>query len=83
MTPKVAPWLWLSLSVAVVVSFLLLLFGSGSHLHIAAFDKIALNVLNFLRKLTVHYAIEWVICAVAFGAILVQSVWEKFGSQTA
>jgi len=68
MTPKAAPWLWFSLSAVVVVSVVLLLFGSGS-------------IINFLRKLTVHYAIEWCICAVAFGAILLQSVWEKLGTQ--
>ena len=67
MNPKAAPWLWLSLSAAIVVSVVLLLFGSGS-------------ILNFLRKLTVHYAIEWGICTVAFGALLVQTIWEKFGT---
>ena len=69
MTPKAAPWLWLSLSAAIVVSVVLLLFGSGS-------------ILNFLRKLTVHYAIEWGICVVAFGAVLAQSIWERLGTQT-
>jgi len=65
MTPKAAPWLLLSLSAVVVVVVVLLFFGSGS-------------ILNFLRKLTVHYAIEWSICALAFTAVAAQTLWEKF-----
>lgn len=66
MTPKAAPWLLLTLSAVVVVSVVLLFFGSGS-------------ILNFLRKLTVHYAIEWGVCALMFGAAVGHTVWERLG----
>ena len=68
MTPKAAPWLLLSLSAVVCVVVVLLFFGSGS-------------ILHFLRKLTVHYAIEWGICGVVFTAAAAQAVWDKVQHQ--
>jgi len=69
MTPKAAPWLLLTLSAVVVVSVVLLFFGSGS-------------ILNFLRKLTVHYAIEWGVCALMFGAAVGHTIWERLGRRS-
>ena len=69
MTPKAGPWLLLTLVAVVVVVVVLLFFGSGS-------------ILNFLRKLTVHYAIEWSICAVALVAVAAQAAWNKINGET-